>query len=245
MVSRCLNQKVIRVDPQGLIDQYGADTVRLFTMFAAPPDQSLEWADSGVDGASRFIKRLWKQVYSHVSAGRCVELNIDVLNEAQKAMRLKLHETIKKVSDDIGRRHTFNTAIAAIMELMNELTKFSDDSDQGRAVIQEALNAIVLMLSPIVPHVSHHLWQQLGHETVVMDESWPLYDEAALVKENIELVVQVNGKLRATIQVPANADKDSIEKIALDSDNVQAHIEGKDIRKVIVVPGRLVNLVVG
>jgi len=233
------------VDPQGLIDQYGADTVRLFTMFAAPPDQSLEWADSGVDGASRFIKRLWKQVYSHVSAGRCVELNIDVLNEAQKAMRLKLHETIKKVSDDIGRRHTFNTAIAAIMELMNELTKFSDDSDQGRAVIQEALNAIVLMLSPIVPHVSHHLWQQLGHETVVMDESWPLYDEAALVKENIELVVQVNGKLRATIQVPANADKDSIEKIALDSDNVQAHIEGKDIRKVIVVPGRLVNLVVG
>jgi leucyl-tRNA synthetase len=233
------------VDPQGLIDQYGADTVRLFTMFAAPPDQSLEWADSGVDGASRFIKRVWKQVYAHVSAGAAVELNIDTLNAEQKAIRLKLHETIKKVTDDIERRHTFNTAIAAIMELMNELAKFNDASDEGRGVMQEALDAVVLMLSPIVPHVSHVMWQHLGHDSIAINESWPVCDESALVKDSIELVVQVNGKLRDKIQVPANADKDSIENMAQDSDKVKAHTDGKTIRKVIVVPGRLVNIVVG
>ncbi len=233
------------VDPQGLIDQYGADTVRLFTMFAAPPEQSLEWADSGVDGAYRFLKRLWKQVYSHVSVLRAVELRPDELNEQQKALRFKLHETIKKVSDDIGRRYTFNTAIAAIMELMNELAKFNDDSDQGHALMQEALDAIVLMLSPIVPHICHQLWQQLGHEQIVATEHWPSYDESALVQDTVELVVQVNGKLRGHIQVPADADKASIEQMAKENENVKQHTEGKTLRKVIVVPGRLVNLVVG
>ena len=238
------------VDPQGLIDSYGADTVRLFTMFAAPPDQSLEWADSGVEGASRFIKRLWKQIYSHVSAGNVTAsgsdgFDVNQLNAEQKAVRLKLHETIKKVSDDIERRHTFNTAIAAVMELMNELAKFKDDSDHGRAVVQESLDAVVLMLSPIVPHVSHYLWQQLGHDTVSINESWPAYDESALVKDSLELVVQVNGKLRAKIQVAADADNKTVEEIALADENVKAHIEGKNIRKVIVVPKRLVNLVVG
>ncbi|MCW9013351.1 MAG: leucine--tRNA ligase [Gammaproteobacteria bacterium] len=232
------------VDPQGLIDQYGADTVRLFTMFAAPPEQSLEWADSGVDGASRFLKRLWKQVFSHVSAGPVEALDKDALDEKQKAIRLKLHETIRKVSDDIGRRYTFNTAIAAVMELMNELAKFNDDSEQGRAVMQEALDATVLLLSPIVPHITHELWQQLGHETVIVNESWPEYDESALVRDSIELIVQVNGKLRAKIQVPADADKATIEQLAVDNDNVKAHTEGKTLRKLIVVPGRLVNLVV-
>ena len=233
------------VDPQGLIDKYGADTVRLFTMFAAPPEQSLEWADSGVDGAFRFLKRLWKQVFAHVSNGTVVALNAGSLNETQKAIRLKLHETIKKVSDDIDRRHTFNTAIAAIMELMNELAKFDDTSEQGNAVMQEALEAVVLMLSPIVPHASHYLWQQLGHQTAAVDEAWPAYDESALVKDSIELVVQVNGKLRAKIQVAADADKETIEQNALADENVKTHIEGKTLRKVIVVPGRLVNLVVG
>ncbi|MCW8909560.1 MAG: leucine--tRNA ligase, partial [Gammaproteobacteria bacterium] len=233
------------VDPQGLIDTYGADTVRLFTMFAAPPDQSLEWADSGVDGASRFLKRLWRQVYQHVSAGQAGKLKREQLNDEQKALRLKLHETIKKVGDDIGRRYTFNTAIAAVMELMNELARFTDESEQGRAVMQEALEACVLMLAPIVPHLSHYLWQQLGHQIPVVDEVWPVCDESALIKDTIELVVQVNGKLRAKIQVAANADKDSIEQMALSDENVQAHTEGKTIRKVIVVPGRLVNLVVG
>jgi leucyl-tRNA synthetase len=233
------------VDPQGLIEKYGADTVRLFTMFAAPPEQSLEWADSGVDGASRFLKRLWKQVFAHVSAGKTVALDKDSLDDKQKAVRLKLHETIKKVTDDIERRHTFNTAIAAVMELMNELAKFDDTSDQARAVMQEALEAIALMLSPIAPHICHHLWQQLGHNTVVINEAWPVFDESALVKDSLELVVQVNGKLRAKIQVPSNADKDAIEQIALADENVKAHTEGKTVRKVIVVPGRLVNVVVG
>ncbi|MDH5483784.1 MAG: leucine--tRNA ligase [Gammaproteobacteria bacterium] len=232
------------VDPQGLINEYGADTVRLFTMFAAPPEQSLEWADSGVDGASRFLKRLWKQVYRHVSAGAVEPLDKAALSEQQKALRLKLHETIKKVSDDIGRRYTFNTAIAAVMELLNELVRFNDDSAQGRAVIQESLDAIVLLLSPIVPHICHELWQQLGHTTSVIDERWPDCDESAMLRDSIEMIVQVNGKLRAKLQVPADADKDAVEKLAIDNDNVKAHTDGKTIRKVIVVPGRLVNLVV-
>jgi len=233
------------VDPQGLIDQYGADTVRLFTMFAAPPEQSLEWADSGVDGASRFLKRLWKLAFVHISVGKTVVLDKGSLNDKQKAIRLKLHETIKKVTDDIDRRHTFNTAIAAVMELMNELTKFDDVTDQGRAVMHEALEAIVLMLSPIAPHVCHHMWQQLGHDTVVINETWPAIDESALVKDTLELVVQVNGKLRAKIQVSADADKEAIEQTALEDENVKSHTEGKTVRKVIVVPGRLVNVVVG
>jgi leucyl-tRNA synthetase len=236
------------VDPQGLIDQYGADTVRLFTMFAAPPDQSLEWSDTGVEGGFRFIKRLWKQVYKYVSVpgtnGKPVVLDTTKLTAEQKAMRLKLHETIKKVSDDIARRHTFNTAIAAVMELINELAKFNDDSDQGLAVTQETLDAVVLMLAPIVPHVSHALWQHLGHHGAAINEPWPVCDESALVKERIEYVVQVNGKLRAKIQVAVNTDKASIEKMALASDGVKIHLEGKTLRKVIVVPGRLVNLVV-
>jgi leucyl-tRNA synthetase len=233
------------VDPQGLINEYGADTVRLFTMFAAPPEQSLEWADSGVDGASRFLKRLWKQVYMQVSAGTVEQLNKETLNEQQKALRLKLHETIKKVSDDIGRRYTFNTAIASVMELMNEIARFNDDSAQGRAVMQESLDAVVLLLSPIVPHICHYLWQQLGHSTSVIDERWPVWDESALLRDSIEMIVQVNGKLRAKIQVPADADNNTVETLAKENDNVKAHTEGKTIRKVIVVPGRLVNLVVG
>ena len=232
------------VDPQGLIDEYGADTVRLFTMFAAPPEQSLEWADSGVEGAFRFLKRLWRQVHQHVSAGDVAGLDTSALNEPQKDLRRKLHETIRKISDDIGRRHTFNTAIAAVMELMNELGKSADSSGQGRAIMQEALDAIVLMLSPIVPHICHELWQQLGHDSAVIDEAWPAYDEAALVQDSIELIVQVNGKLRAKIRVPADADKDTIEAAAKADSHVQAHTQGKTLRKVIVVPGRLVNLVV-
>jgi leucyl-tRNA synthetase len=216
-------------------------------MFAAPPEMSLEWSDSGVEGAFRFLKRLWKQVHAHVSAGAVTALDRAALNDAQKNLRLKLHETIRKVSDDVGRRSTFNTAIAANMELMNELSKFNDDSDQGRAVMQEALHAIVLMLSPIVPHICHELWQCLGHGVdmgAVVEQPWPQYDESALVRSSIELMIQVNGKLRGKIEVPANADQASIEKMALDNDNVKGFIAGKDLKRIIVVPGRLVNLVV-
>jgi len=175
------------VDPQGLIDEYGADTVRLFTMFAAPPDQSLEWSDSGIDGASRFLKRLYRLIYTHVSRrsdnAEVYILDKLSLSDEQKKRRLKLHQTIEKVGDDIGRRYTFNTAIAAVMELSNELSRFKDDSANGRALMQEALDAMVLMLSPIVPHFCHAMWEALGHKTVVVDESWPQADKEALVQD--------------------------------------------------------------
>ncbi|VAW68407.1 Leucyl-tRNA synthetase, partial [hydrothermal vent metagenome] len=232
------------VDPQGLIDKYGADTVRLFTMFAAPPEQSLEWSDSGVDGASRFLKRLYRLIYTHVSCNEAVcELDTSALSDEQKSLRLKLHQTIEKVGDDMGRRYTFNTAIAAVMELSNELSRFKDDSENGRALVQQALDAMVLMLSPIVPHFCHVMWQELGHDTLVLDERWPQADKAALVQDSIELMVQVNGKLRGKIKVSADADKESIEALALQESHVQAHTEGRTVRKIIVVPGRLVNIV--
>ncbi len=231
------------VDPQGLIDQYGADTVRLFTMFAAPPDQSLEWADSGVEGAYRFLKRLWKLVQENTDSAEAV-LDIVALNAEQKTIRCKVHETIKKVSDDIGRRYTFNTAIAAVMELINELAKYEDSSEQGQAVMKEATESIVLLLAPIVPHITQQLWQDLGHSGLIAEASWPVYDEAALVKDEVELVVQVNGKLRSKILVPTNADKEFIETMVLQDEKIISNIAGKTVRKVIVVPGRLVNLVV-
>ncbi len=232
------------VDPQGLIKKYGADTVRLFTMFAAPPEQSLEWADSGVDGASRFLKRLWKRVYEHVGRGTVSTLDVANLNAVQKALRCQTHETIAKVSNDMGKRFTFNTAIASVMELLNALYRFEDRSEQGRAVEQEALTAAVLLLAPIVPHVSHTLWQTLGGEGVAINAAWPVVDKAALVKDTLELVVQVNGKLRGRINVAADATKDVIEAAALNDENVQRFLEGKVMRKVIVVPKRLVNIVV-
>ncbi|AQA17877.1 leucine--tRNA ligase [Halioglobus japonicus] len=230
------------VDPQALIDQYGADTVRLFSMFAAPPEQSLEWADSGVEGAHRFLKRLWKLVNGHVAAGPAPALDTSALTEQQKNARRKAHETIAKVSDDYGRRQTFNTAIAAVMELCNELGKL-DDSDQSRAVLDEALRAIVLMLNPITPHICHELWPALGGTGDVLNAPWPSVDEDALTRDSIEMVVQVNGKVRAKMNIAANADKDAAEAAALAQDNVQRFLEGVTVRKVIVVPGKLVNIV--
>ena len=231
------------VDPQEMIEQYGADTVRLFIMFAAPPEQSLEWNDSGVEGASRFIKRLWRQVAEHVEGGLPGALNVDALDDNAKALRRKTHETIQKVSDDFGRRHTFNTAIAAVMELINEVSRFEGKSEADGAVKHEALEAAVLLLAPIIPHAAHALWQALGHDDTVLTAGWPSVDESALVKDSIELVVQVNGKVRAKLTVPANADKDAVEALAKDEPNVQKFTEGKTIRKVIVVPGKLVNIV--
>ena len=227
------------VDPQEMIEEYGADTVRLFMMFAAPPEQSLEWNDSGVEGAFRFLKRLWRLVAEHVEAGLPGALNVDSLDDNAKALRRKTHETIQKVSDDFGRRHTFNTAIAAVMELINDVSKFDGDA----AVKHEALEAAVLVLAPITPHASHVLWQALGHDEAVLNAAWPDVDESALVKDSIELVVQVNGKVRAKLEVPASADKDTVESLAKAEPNVQKFTDGKTIRKVIVVPGKLVNIV--
>jgi leucyl-tRNA synthetase len=242
--SKMSKSKGNTVDPQQLIEQYGADTVRLFILFAAPPDQSLEWNDEGVDGAARFLKRLWKLVATHLAEQSApAALDVGQLSAEQKNIRRKLHETISKVSDDVGRRHTFNTAIAAVMELINELFKFDDDSAQGRAVMREAIENIVLLLSPIVPHITQQLWNEMGHDEMLAEMKWPVCDEAALVRDEIELVIQVNGKLRSKINVAVNADNTAIEKLAMADAKIVSNIAGKTVRKVIVVPGRLVNIV--
>ncbi len=233
------------VDPQTLVDRYGADTVRLFTMFAAPPEQALEWSDEGVEGAHRFLKRVWKAVHRHVSAGVVsVPDAPGELDGPQAGLRRRLHQAIAKVSDDMGRRYTFNTAIAAIMELMNSVARFEDESAPGRAVRQEVLEAVVLMLSPICPHVSQVMWQALGRPGLVLDARWPAVDESALVQDEVELVVQVQGKLRGRIRVAADAGQDVIQAAALAEPNVQRFVADHPIRKVVVVPGRLVNIVV-
>ncbi len=243
--SKMSKSKGNTVDPQAMIDRYGADTVRLFIMFASPPRDSLEWSDAGVEGAFRFIKRLWRIVGEFVDAGVKTEtLGTVELNAAQRAMRLKTHQTIAKVSDDVGRRYTFNTAIAAVMELLNDVAKFTDDSPQGRAISKEALDSAVLLLSPIVPHIAHRLWAELGHGDAPVDARWPSVDEQALQQDNMQLVVQVNGKLRARISVAADANQATCEAAAMQDENVARHTEGKTVRKVIVVPGKLVNIVV-
>jgi leucyl-tRNA synthetase len=227
------------VDPQALIDSYGADTVRLFSMFAAPPEQSLEWSDAGVDGAHRFLKRLWRM------ASESIEGSAETPEKplAAKDVRRKLHETIAKVTDDYGRRQTFNTAIAAVMELCNELARLDQSEAESKAVMTEGLNATVRLLAPIVPHICHALWQALGNSTDVANETWPEVDKSALIRDEIELVVQVNGKVRAKMSVGVDASKESIEQLALAQDNVQRFIADATVRKIIVVPGRLVNIV--
>jgi leucyl-tRNA synthetase len=232
------------VDPQALIDRYGADTVRLFTMFAAPPEQSLEWSDSGVEGAHRFLKRLWRMVHEHVGAGPAPTPELAALDGAQRELRRQLHATIAKVSDDVGRRYTFNTAIAAVMELLNALGKHAGRGAQDRALRQEAFEAVVLMLSPIVPHACHALWSALGRAGAVVDQPWPEVDRGALVQDQLELVVQVQGKLRGRIKVARDAPEDEIHAAALAEENVARFVAGRAVRKVIVVPGRLVNIVV-
>jgi len=232
------------VDPEGLINQYGADTVRLFMMFAAPPEHTLEWSDEGVKGAYRFLRRLWDRTQEHVASGVLPATNPAVFNSRQKELRKQIHDTIAKVSDDVGRRYTFNTAIAATMEMLNTVTRYNVQDDTDRLLIQEALESIVLMLAPITPHICHKLWQVLGHTSAVIDARWPKTDETARVSDSITLVVQVNGKLRARIEVPADISKDALQDAALADENVQRFIDGKDIRKVIVVPGKLVNVVI-
>lgn len=230
------------VDPQKLIDRYGADTVRLFSMFAAPPEQSLEWSDSGVEGANRFLRRLWRMVSEHINRGPVSDINISELNKAEKNLRRKTHETIGKVDDDYGRRQTFNTAIAAVMELCNEVSKLDTSSTNALAVEREALQAALLLLCPIVPHVTEHLWRELCGKDII-SARWPLVDTAALSRDELEIVVQVNGKVRAKLSVAVDADKETLEAAALAEENVMRFIEEKTVRKVIVVPGKLVNIV--
>ncbi len=232
------------VDPNTLVEQYGADTARLFMMFAAPPEQSLEWSEEGVQGAHRFMKRLWRAIFEHVSRGPAPALEKGELDAAQREMRHLVHATLAKVTDDFGRRRTFNTAIAAVMELMNALARFEHDGPAARAVRQEALELVVLMLAPVVPHVCHALWHALGRETAVIDERWPVPDSETLAQDVLEIVVQVNGKLRGRINVPASADEETVKQAALNDANVQRFVLDKPVRKVIVVKGKLVNVVV-
>lgn len=231
------------IDPQTAIDKHGADTVRLFTMFAAPPEQTLEWSDEGVSGAYRFLRKLWKMVHDHLILNTLDRLNVGALNEAQKDLRRKTHQTIGKVNDDYGRRNTFNTAIAAVMELLNDVAKLTDLDGQSIAVRHEALTCAILLLSPVAPHICHSLWAALGNSESVADASWPAVDETALIRTSITLVLQVNGKVRGKIDVSANISKQEIEDIALKDANVLRFIDGFVIRKIIIVPGRLINIV--
>ena len=228
------------VDPQELIDRYGADTVRLFSMFAAPPEQSLEWSDSGVEGAHRFIKRLWRLIHDF---GQTAPADVpESLSTEQKDLRRKVHETIAKVTDDYGRRQTFNTAVAAIMELCNELSRHGAETEADRTVVNEGLRAVLRMLWPITPHLTESLWHTLTEERFAESE-WPEVDDSALSRDELEIVVQVNGKVRGKITVPASADKAAIEAMAKEQDNVQRYLADATIKKVIVVPNKLVNIV--
>ncbi|MGD8383791.1 MAG: leucine--tRNA ligase [Lysobacterales bacterium] len=233
------------VDPVHLVGRYGADTVRLFSMFAAPPDQSLEWSESGVEGAFRFLRRLWAMVCEHIAEGSAPELDTAGLDSGQRTLRRRLHDTIAKVSDDIGRRQTFNTAIAAVMELTNHLARFEDQSAQARAVRREAWSAVLRLLAPITPHICDTLWSMLGEQGSVVNAAWPVADEAARIREQLTLVVQVNGKLRARISVEPGCSQDQALGAAMEEQNVRRYTENKTVRKVIYVPDRLLNLVVG
>ena len=239
-MSKSLNNGV---DPQYMIEQYGADTCRLFMMFASPPDASLEWSDSGVEGSHRFLKRVWRLAHAHVGQGLPGALDIGTLNDEQKVIRRAIHQAIKQASQDIGLHHKFNTAVAQVMTVMNVLEKAPQVTAQDRALLQEGLESIALILAPITPHISHELWNQLGHAGAVIDAPWPTLDENALVQDSLQLVIQVNGKLRGHIEMPASASREEVEATARTNENVLRFTEGLTIRKVIVVPGKLVNIV--
>jgi leucyl-tRNA synthetase len=243
--SKMSKSKGNTVDPQALIDAYGADTARLFMMFAAPPEQSLEWADSGVEGAHRFLRRLWKAVYDHVALGTVAAYSSGELNAELKTLRLQLHQTIDKVADDYGRRHSFNTAISSVMELMNALAKMECTQTLSRQVRQEVLQNVALLLSPIVPHVCQALWAELCPGSHILDASWPLADPAAMEQDSVEYVIQVNGKLRGSLTVAKTESKAQLEQLALAQPFVQKFMEAPlQVRKIIVVPNKLINVVV-
>ena len=232
------------IDPQEMVEKYGADTVRLFMMFASPAEMTLEWQESGVEGAKRFLGRVWNLVYQYQQNPAKTALDVTALSADQKALRREVHKTIAKVSDDSGRRHTFNTAIAAIMELMNKLTKAPLESEQDCAVMAEALSAVVRMLYPITPHICFELWQTLGYETTIDTAEWVKADESAMVEDEKLIVVQVNGKVRGKVTVAADADEETVKTIAFADENVKKFTDGQQIVKVIYVVGKLLNVVV-
>ena len=245
--SKMSKSKGNTVDPEGLISKYGADTVRLFVMFAAPPDQSLEWSDQGVQGSFRFLNRIWNLIQEHVDTGIPEKLEFDNKNKETLSLRIKTHQTLKKVKDDYERRHAFNTAIASVMELSNKIPKefiTNNSSLSERSAAHEAIMNIVIMLAPITPHLSQHLWWELGKDTPIIDHAWPEADPELLIEETVEIAVQINGKLRATVNLDPNANQETFENKALADVNVQKYLENKDIKKIIFVPGRLINIVI-
>ena len=242
-MSKMSKSKNNGIDPQTMVERYGADTVRLFMMFAAPPEMTLEWSDSGVEGAQRFLRRVWKLTYDFIEAGGYHHTDVE-LNKDQKSLRRELHKTIAKVSDDMGRRQHFNTAIAAIMELLNHLQKAPVENAADRVVMGEAIDAIVRMLAPITPHICEHLWEQLGHQDSLIYADWPNVDDSALIEDEKLIVVQVNGKVRAKLTVAANASEEEVQSIVLADESVQKYTDGKTIRKKIYVPGKIFNIVV-
>ena len=244
-MSKMSKSKNNGIDPQTMVEKYGADTVRLFMMFASPAEMTLEWQESGVEGANRFLKRVWKLAYDHVQKGAAHPLNVAELNGEQKALRRDVHKTIAKVTDDIGRRQTFNTAIAAVMELMNKLGRAPQETEQDRALLQEALLAVVRMLSPFTPHVCFSLWHSLNGGGDVDTAPWPVAEETAMVEDSKLVVVQINGKVRAKITVPADATEEQVREYAAQEHLVAKYLEGVTVRKVVYVPGKLLNLVVG
>ena len=233
------------VDPEEMINNYGADTVRLFMMFAAPPEQSLEWSDKAINGAYRFLRKFWTIVLNRIADISNVDDidEDDLFNDAQKELRKDTHKTIAKVSDDIGRRYTFNTAIAAIMSLSNRVSRYQIDTDLDRKVVREALESMVLLLSPIVPHICNHLWTELGHQNAVVNELWPTFNEDLMVDDTLEIVIQINGKLRARLNVAANIDEETLKELAFNEPKIAKLISEQTIKKTIVVPGKLINIV--
>ena len=243
--SKMSKSKGNTVDPQELIDRYGADTVRLFMMFAAPPELSLEWSDDGVAGAHRFLKRLHTLVTEHV--GRTTNfdtIELDALSDSTRDLYRKLHETVAKVSDDIGRRYHFNTAIAAVMELTNSAIKFNATTESDWQVLSEVIATLVILLSPITPHIAQHLWSQLGNDGSLIDTNWPTVREDALTRDTVTLIVQVNGKLRGRIQVATDADEETVVRMAREEPSVAKFLSGMIEKKAIVVPQKIINLVV-
>jgi len=234
------------VDPEEMIQNYGADTVRLFMMFTAPPEQSLEWSDKAINGSYRFLKKLWKLIKTHEESIKDTPVisSNDGFNENQNRLRRKTHQTISKVTDDIGRRYTFNTAIAAVMELVNEVSSFNVDNELDRQVVKEAIKSILLLLSPIAPHICHQLWLDIKQAQPIIDADWPTFDPSLLKSKTSLVVIQVNGKLRSKLQVSASIDEDELKSMALSDEKVVRFIEGKEIKKVIVIPQKLVNIVV-
>ena len=234
------------VDPEEMIQNYGADTVRLFMMFTSPPEQSLEWSDTAINGSYRFLKKLWKLIKTHQDSIKDISgiSSNEKFNGNQNKLRRKTHQTISKVTDDIGRRYTFNTAIAAVMELVNEVSAFNVDNELDRQVIKEAIESILLLLSPIVPHICHQLWLDINHDQPIIDARWPKYDSSLLKSETSLIVVQVNGKLRSKLEVDASISEDELKSMALSDEKVVRFIDGNEIKKIIVIPEKLVNIVV-